>query len=178
MTFPSEVQASPSIASRSLPWFAIWTKSKQENRVTAILSNKNFDVFYPVYRVHRRWSDRTVQTELPLFPGYVFCRLDVLKRLPVLTTPGVVGILGSSTEPVPVADHEIEAVQAILRSGQRPEPCPFIREGQRIRVIDGSLEGQQGILLKKKNECRLIVSVTMLQRSVSVEIDHHSIEAL
>ena len=159
-------------------WFAIRTKSNKEKLVATSLSNKEFEVYCPVYRVSRCWSDRKVETELPLFRGYLFCRLNVLKRMPILTTPGVAGIVGFANEPVPIPEDEIETVRAVLRSGLPTEPCPFLREGQPVRIRSGSLEGQEGILLKKKNKWRLIVSITMLQRSVSVEIDRECISAL
>ena len=161
-----------------LPWFAIRTKSNQEKLVSTILSNKDFEVYFPAYRMCRRWSDRKVETDVPLFPGYLFCRLDVVRRMPILTTPGVASIVGFRNEPVAVPESEIEAVRAVLRSGLAAEPCPFIREGQRVRISSGALEGQEGILLKKKNEWRLIVSISMLQRSVSVEIDREFITTL
>lgn len=146
--------------------------------MVAVLRNKGFEVYLPTYLVRRRWSDRIVEAEQPLFPGYVFCRLDVLKRLPILTISGVVNILSFGNEPVSIPENEIEAVQAVLRSGRGAEPCPFFCEGQRIRITCGSLEGQEGILLKKKNEWRMVVSITMLQRSVSVEIERERITSI
>jgi transcription antitermination factor NusG len=135
------------------------------------LQSKGYEQYLPVYRRRQRWSDRIVETDRPLFPGYVFCRFDARKRLPIVSTPGVVSVVGFGSEPAPISDSEIEAVRAILRSGLAAEPCPFLREGQRIRVRRGSLEGLEGILLKKKSDWRIVVSVAMLQRSVAVEID-------
>lgn len=142
------------------------------------LKGKDFEPYLPVYRLRRRWSDRIVETAQPLFPGYVFCRFDARQRLPIITTPGVVSIIGFGNEPAPIPDSEIEAIETILRSGLATEPCPFLREGQRIRINRGSLENVEGILLKKKNEWRMIVSVTMLQRSISVEIDREWITTI
>lgn len=154
-----------------LPWYGVRTRSNHEKMAAVSLANKGFDQYLPTYRSRRRWSDRTVETEQPLFPGYVFCRFDAKKRLPIITTPGVVSVVGFGTEPAPIDDAEIEAVQMILRSGLATEPCPFLREGQRIRVKRGSLEGLEGLLIKKKNDWRIVVSVNLLQRSVTVEID-------
>jgi transcription antitermination factor NusG len=112
-----------------------------------------------------------LELERPLFPGYVFCRFDPIHRLPILTTPGVVSIVGVGKEPAPISDSEVEAIQVVLRSGCAAGPCPFLREGQRVRVNRGSLEGLEGILIQKKSEWRVVVSVTMFQRSVSVAID-------
>ena len=102
----------------------------------------------------------------------MFCRFEASRRLPILITPGVLSIVGFGNGPTPISDSEIEAIQRILSSGLAAEPAPFLREGQRIRVVKGALEGLEGILIKKKTDWRMVVSVTMLQRAVSVEIDH------
>ena len=154
-----------------LPWFGIRTRPNHEKVTAAILENKDFEPYLPTYRTRRKWSDRTVESDQPLFPGYVFCRFDPLKRLPILTTPGVVSIVGCGNKPAPISDEEIEAIQSVLDLGLSAEPYPFLREGQRVRVTRGSLEGLEGILVKKKSECRIVVSVSLLQRSISVEID-------
>lgn len=161
--------------SQHLPWYGIRTRSNQEKVAAAGLHGKGFLEYLPLYRTRRRWSDRIVEMEKPLFPGYVFCRFDAKKRLPIVTTPGVVSVVGFGNEPAPIDDHEIEAVRSALHSGLAAEPYPFMREGQRIRVTRGAMEGVEGILLKKKNEWRIVVSVTMLQRSVSIEIDRDGV---
>lgn len=171
----------PTIAvpvSNHFPWFAIRTRAKHEKVAATILANKGFEQYVPMYRKRRRWSDRVVESDQPLFPGYFFCRFDPKKRLPILTTPNVVSIVGFASEPAPVPDEEIEAVQAILRSGLTAEPCSYLREGQPIRVRCGALEGLEGLLVKKKSEWRMVVSVTMLHRSLSVEIDREWIAPL
>lgn len=164
--------------SPSLPWYGIRTKPKHERVAASSLASKGYEQYLPVYRSRRRWSDRVVEMDQPLFPGYVFCRFDAKRRLPIISTPAVVSVVGFGPEPAPIADSEISAIQAVLRSGLAVEPCPFLREGQRIRVNRGSLEGLEGILLKKKSEWRMVVSVVMLQRSVSVEIDREWIHAI
>jgi transcription antitermination factor NusG len=161
------------------PWYGIRTRSNHERVAATGLEGKGFQQYLPVYRSRRRWSDRVIEAEKPLFPGYVFCRFDAKKRLPVITTPGVVSVIGFGSEPTPIAECEIEAVQAILNSGLAAEPFPFLREGHRVRVMRGSLDGLEGILVNnKKSEWRVVVSVTMLQRSVSVEIDRDWITSL
>ena len=161
-----------------LPWYGIRTKSNHERVAAAVLQNKGYEHYLPVYRRRQRWSDRIVETDRPLFPGYVFCRFDARKRFPIVSTPGVVSVVGFGNEPAPISDSEIDAVRAVLRSGLAAEPCPFLREGQRIRVRRGSLEGLEGILLKKKSDWRIVVSVAMLQRSVAVEIDREWITTI
>lgn len=163
---------------RQHPWYGLRTRSNQEKVAAVVLAGKGYHQYLPVYRSRRRWSDRVVEAEKPLFPGYVFCRFDAKKRLPIVTTPGVVSVIGFGSGPTPIAESEIEAVQAVLQSGLPAEPLPFVREGERVRVKRGALEGLEGILLHKKNEWRMVVSVTMLQRSVSVEIDREWIGAL
>lgn len=160
------------------PWYGIRTRSNQEKVVAAGLEGKGYKPYVPLYVLHRHRADVLVKSEHPLFPGYIFCRFDAKKRLPVLMTSGVVSVVGCGREPVAIPDQEIEAVRAVLRSGLPAEVCPYLPEGQRIRVMNGSLEGVEGILVKRKNQSRVVVSVTMLQRSLSVEIDDDRLIAI
>ena len=160
------------------PWYGIRTRSNHERVAAMVLSGKGYDPYLPVYRVRHRRADSVIQSEHPLFPGYVFCRFEATKRLPILMTTGVISVVGYGKEPVAIPDEEIEAVKAVLRSGLPAEPCAYLREGQRVRVTTGSLEGVEGILVKKRNEFRMVVSVTMLQRSISVEIDGDRLAAI
>lgn len=160
------------------PWYAVRTRSNCEKTTSAVLAGKGYPQYLPFYRVKRRWSDRVVNSELPLFPGYVFCRFDPKQRLPIISTPGVFTIVAFGTEPAAIPDSEIEAIQTLLRSGFAVTPCPFLREGERIRIRRGALENLEGILVKKKNDWRMIISVTMLQRSISVEIDRECISTI
>jgi transcription antitermination factor NusG len=153
-------------------WYAIRTQSKFENLVAAALCGKGYQEFLPLYHCRRRWSDRVKELELPLFPGYVFCRFDVRDRLlPILTTPGVVAILGAGKTPVPVSDDEIAVVRAIVRSGLPARPWPCLTFGSRVLIEHGPLAGLEGIALRVDKVFRLVVSVHILQRSVAVEID-------
>lgn len=154
------------------PWYAIRTKSNQERIATLSLASKDYDSYLPCYVEFSRRADRTVAVQRPLFPGYLFCRLDVKNRLPIMTTPGVMSILGFGNEAIPVPESEIEAIQTVLQSGAAT-PCAYLSKGQRIRVSGGCMEGLQGILIEEKSSWRLVVSVAMLQRSVSVEIDRN-----
>lgn len=162
----SDITVSP-----PLPWYGVRTKHNHESAAASALEGKGYEQYLPLYHRRRRWSDRVIDTIVPQFPGYVFCRFDAMRRLPILTTPGVISIVGFGKGPTPISESEIEAIQLVLRSGLPAEPCPFLHEGQRIRVNRGSLEGLEGLLLKKKSEWRMVVSISMLQRSVSVEID-------
>jgi transcriptional antiterminator NusG len=153
------------------PWYGLRTLSNHEKVAATILEGKGYQQFLPVYRSRRRRSDRVVESQKPLFPGYVFCRFDPKNRLPIMTTSGVISVVSVGKEPAPITDREIEAVHAILNSGLAAEPCPFLRVGQSVRVNRGVLAGVEGILVYKKSEWRMVVSIEMLQRSISVEID-------
>jgi transcription antitermination factor NusG len=153
-------------------WYALRIKSRHERIVAAALYGKGYEVFLPLYRDRRRWSDRMKELELPLFPGYLFCRFDVAKRLPILTTPGIVQVVGVGKTPLPIEDTEIAAIQSIVISRLNAQPWPYLQVGQRVRIEQGPLTGLQGILIALKKTHRLVVSVTLLQRSVAVEVDH------
>jgi transcription antitermination factor NusG len=153
------------------PWFALRIWSQKEKLVAAALESKGYEHFLPLYRCRRRWSDRVKEFELPLFPGYLFCRFDPNHRLPILVTPGVMLIVGIGKIPVPVDEGELAAIQSIVTSGLKTEPWPYLQIGQKVRIERGSLEGVEGILVAIKKPHRLVVSVTILQRSVAVEID-------
>jgi transcription antitermination factor NusG len=155
----------------SLSWFALRTRSNFEQPAAAVLRNKGFEDFLPVSATRKRWSDRMKTVETPLFPGYVFCRFDVQKRLPVLTTPGIVGIVGVGKQPAPIPDQEIERVRRIATSGLAAQPWPFLRVGERILIERGPLAGIEGILLRMKGELRLVASIDLLQRSIAVEVE-------
>jgi len=157
------------------PWFAVQVRARYEKIVAHILENKGFEHLLPLYTVQRQRSDRTVGLQLPLFPGYLFCRLDLNSRLlPLFTTPGVVRLLGTGATPVPVDDSEIDALRTILKSGRAPRPWPMPKEGERVRIGAGPLRGVEGVLVSQKRNSRLIVSVTLLQRAVAVEVDPDS----
>ena len=159
-------------------WFAIRVKSNRESQVATALDGKGVLRFLPTYAVRRKWSDRMVETQVPLFKGYVFCHLDIAARLPVLTIPGVVEFVGIGKAPRPIEDSEIEALQSIARNNLPAAPWPFLKAGQRVRIDRGPLRDIEGILIEVKNRFRLVVSVSLLQRSVAVEVDRESITPL
>lgn len=152
-------------------WYAIRVRSRFENSVATLLQGKGYESFLPFYNVRRRWSDRFKVTKLPLFPGYLFCRFNPSDRLPVLTVPGIVHIIGAGNIPLPVDEAEIAAIQAAVQSGLPRQPWPVLQAGDRVKVVGGPLAGIEGILLNFKGQKRLVLSVTLLQRSVAVEIN-------
>ena len=160
------------------PWYAVRVRSNYERTVSRSLQNKGYVEFAPFYRAERRWSDRTKLVEFPLFPGYVFCRFDVQQRLPVLQTPGVVSVVGFGSEFAVIDDVEIDAVRKVVTSGSEVRPWPYLRVGQRVRVRGGTLKGLDGILLDLKSGRRIVISITILQRSVAAELNRASIEPL
>jgi len=155
----------------SFNWFALQVRPQYEKRVSAALQSKGYEEFLPLSHSRRRWSDRVKEISEPLFPGYVFCRFSLHSRLPILLTPGVLFIVGAGKMPSAVDDREIESLQCVVRSELTAEPCPYVRVGQRVRIEQGALAGVEGLLAAIKNKHRLVVSVTLLQRSVAVEIE-------
>jgi transcription antitermination factor NusG len=155
-----------------LPWYAIRVQSKFEQVVSQALRSKGFEEFLPLYAAQRRWSDRIKRRDMPLFPGYLFCRLDVRDRLlPILTTPGVMNIVGAGRTPVPVGEEEIAAVRKVLQSGLAAQACPLLSAGSRVYIARGPLAGLEGVIVRGDVACKLVISVSLLQRSIAVEID-------
>ncbi len=155
----------------SLAWYGVRVRSNFEHVTAAALQSRGLEEFLPVTRARRRWSDRVKYIDQPLFPGYVFCRFDGSSRVPVLSSPGVVGIVGFGARLAPIPEEEIEAIRAMIDSSLPIYPHPFLREGQKIRLRRGPLAGAEGVIVEFKKQFRLVASVSLLQRSVSVEID-------
>ena len=170
--------AKPASDAGSLPWYGLRVRSKHEQIAATVLRSKGYEPFLPAYKVRRRWTDRIKEMEAPLFPGYVFCRLDCSNRLPVLSATGVVGIVGIGKTPAPIEEHEIEALRAVIESGLPSQPWPFIHQGDRVRVEHGPLRGVEGIVTSVENQQRLVVSVSLLQRSIAVAMDSAWVAAL
>ncbi len=154
-----------------LPWFALQVRSRHETLVAAHLKGQGYECFLPMYKSVRPWSDRMKELEQPLFPGYLFSRFDFQNRRPLLMTPGVQQILGIGRTPIPVEECELEAIRQALDSGLPNQPWPYFQVGQRVRVVYGSLNNLEGILIHFKGSHRVVLSVTLLQRSVAMEID-------
>ena len=152
-------------------WFALTVKPRHEKAAAKNLSARGLEPFVPLYTVRRRWSDRTKEVQVSLFPGYVFCRFGYEHRLDVLNLPSVTSIVGFGNAPAPIPDSEIDAIRSIVDSGRPYGPWPFLKVGQQVRIEQGALAGIKGILLREKDSWRVVVSVELLQRSVAVEID-------
>jgi transcription antitermination factor NusG len=154
-------------------WFAVRVKPQAEQVVATVARYKGFEGFLPVYKARRRWSDRFKWVDLPLFPGYVFCRLNEESRLPILTIPGVLHFVGIGKIPVPIDDAEVAAIKTAIQSGLCAEPWPFMDVGQRVLIEEGPLTGVEGLLIEVRRKQRIVVSVSLLKRSVAVEIERH-----
>jgi transcription antitermination factor NusG len=161
-----------------LAWWALYTRHQHEKTVAEMLLCKGLEVFLPLHESMRRWKDRQKLLSLPLFPGYVFVRGNLSRRLQVLTKPGVHMILSRGEEIAVVPEDEILAIRRAVEGPYRIEPHPFLKCGERVRVTRGSLEGVEGILVRKKNLYRLVLSVDMLARSVGVEVDAADVEPI
>ena len=160
----------------SSDWWALYTRHQHEKTVATMLSAKGFDVFLPLYESTRRWKDRSKMITLPLFPCYVFLRGGLSRRLHVVTTPGVHMVLLCGERVAIIPEAEIQAIRRAVEGPFRVEPHPFLKCGERVRVTRGSLEGVEGILVRKKNLYRLVLSVDMMAQSVAMEIDAADVE--
>jgi transcription antitermination factor NusG len=152
-------------------WYALYTRHQHEKVVHQVLTGKGFEAFLPLYTTAHQWKDRVKRVSLPLFPCYVFVQSPLAQWLPVLTTPGVLTVVGFGGEPAIIPGTEIEAIRRVIENSVKVEPHPFLKYGDRVRVTAGPLRGLEGILIRKKNWCKLLLSVEMLQRSVAVEVD-------
>lgn len=157
----------------AFPWFALRVRSNYERVAAMHLRDRGIEEFSPTYKTERRWSDRKKQIDAFLFPGYVFCRLNPNDRLPVLTIPGAVGLVGFGKGPTQIPQNEIESIRRMIGSGLLVAPWPFLSAGQTVLIERGPLAGVEGILKEVKKLFRLVVSVHLLQRSVSVEIERN-----
>jgi transcription antitermination factor NusG len=164
---------------QSVPnWYAAYTCSRHEKKVAQQLEERGVEYFLPVYHSIRRWKDRRKELEFVLFPSYVFVRLALVDRLRVLQLPGVVRFVAFHGQPAPLPCGDIEALRNGIAQSLQPEHHPYLTAGRRVRVVHGPLSGAQGILVRWKNSCRLVISVDAIMRSVSVEIDEADIEPL
>jgi transcription antitermination factor NusG len=173
---PLHFQGEPDLGAHR--WYALHVRSRHEKTVENSLRVKGYSVFSPSYRTKRKRVDRITEIEVALFPGYVFCQFDSNKRLPILVTPGVVGVVGRGNRADPVDDTEIASIRTLALAGCSVQPWPFLRIGQRIRLQAGPLAGAEGIFLRVKDEYHLVVSITLLQRAVSVVIDQDAVTPL
>jgi transcription antitermination factor NusG len=159
-------------------WYAVYTRANHERRVAEQLACRGIERFLPEYESVRKWKDREVRLQMPLFQGYVFVHLALCDRLQVLRLPGVAKLVGFNGMPAPLPEEEIQALKAALADGVRAKPHPFLKLGRRVRVKMGPLSGLEGVLLRRKNRTRFIISLEMILRSVAVEVDEVDLEGV
>jgi transcription antitermination factor NusG len=158
-------------------WFAVQVRSRSEFAIAQVLHNKGIEEFVPRYKTKSQWSDRTIAVELPLFPGYIFCRFDPAARLPILITEGVIRIVGIGKAPSPITDSEIEAVHRAVSSGFPVQPHSYLAIGSRILIKEGPLAGLEGILTGQKNRC-FVVSIELIHCSISVDVQADALKTI
>ncbi len=163
-------QADTSVSENSA-WFAVRVRSNFERIAVTHLRERGYEQFAPSYKSERNWSDRKKQIDQFLFPGYVFCRFDPHDRLRVLTAPGVVDLVGCGKVPVPIPDEEMDRVRRMVESGLLVTPSPYLEVGQSVSIEAGPLAGMEGILAEVKGRYRLVVSINLLKRSISAEVE-------
>jgi transcription antitermination factor NusG len=157
-------------------WFAAYTSPRHEKHVSQQMQRRGIQNYLPLYKSSRRWKDRRKELELPIFPGYLFVRMTLRERVSVLQVPGVVHLVSFQGRPTPLPDAEIEMLQRQLSQNGRLQPHPFLTLGRRVRVTSGAMAGMEGILARKKDKFRVVLSIALIQRSVAVEIDLSDIE--
>jgi transcription antitermination factor NusG len=152
-------------------WYAAYTKANHEKRVIQQLDKRSVEHFLPLYESARRWKDRRVRLQMPLFPGYVFVKLALRDRLQLLQIPGVVQLVSFNGRPAPLPQEDVQAIRNCLDRGHVVEPHPYLRIGRRVQVMSGPLQGLQGIILRRKNKTSFVLSFELIMRSVAVQID-------
>jgi len=158
-------------------WFAAYTTARHEKHVSEMLTQRQIETFLPLYRTARQWKKSCpVVLELPLFPTYVFVRIAPQARGVVLGMPGVLSIVGSPKEPWPLPECEIEALRRGLQT-RKAEPHPYLRAGERVRIKSGVMAGVQGILIRRKDDFRVVLTLDTIMRSVAVEVDASDLES-
>lgn len=152
-------------------WYALQLRTRWESCTADLLSSKGYQTFLPTFKRLRRGPAKSSEMQSPLFPGYLFCRFNVCDRLPVLVTPGVISVVARGRIPVPIEESEIEAIRRMVSTGMRIEPCSYLEVGQRVRIEEGALCGIEGVLTGFKGSQWIVVSISLLRRSVALEID-------
>lgn len=173
-----DILESPETVRKSSSWYAVRVRSNCEKSVSQVLHEKGFDEFLPTYKKLSRWSDRYKIIQAPLFPGYVLCDSDLTCRSQVMSTPGVVGIVRFGSDFAPVPELEVVALQMLCRQGSGVLPWPYLEQGDKVRIEHGPLKDFEGILIAFKGSLRIAVSINILGRSVSAEIDRQWIRPL
>jgi len=161
-------------------WFAIHTYARHEKRVASELAHKGIEVYLPLLVRRHQWSDRQKLVELPLFPCYTFARIKPLAeaRVKLLQTGGVIGLVGGAGQGEVIPENQIENVRMLLANKIQADPYHFLKVGQRVRVRGGSLDGLEGILVRRNGNRRLVISVESLERSLAISVEGLEVEPI
>lgn len=163
---------------RAPGWYAIYTNPRHEKAVAKQLTDRGIENFLPLYRTWHEWKDRRKQVELALFPSYVFVRTEIREKLRILQVVGVVNLVSFNGQLAALPEQEIEALRNGLENKVYAEPCPYLKIGRKVRVVRGPMAGSHGILSRRKDKCRVVISVDVLMRSIAVEVDGADLEII
>ena len=152
-------------------WYAGYTCARHEKKIAEQLSQRSIEHFLPLYNTIHRWKNGRHRVELPLFPGYIFVRIPLAEKLRVLQVPGFVSFVGFGNLPFPLEETEIVRMREALNSGVLAKPHPYLQVGSRVEIVSGPLEGIRGILLREHGQCRVVLSIELIMRSIVVEVD-------
>lgn len=165
-------------AANSPSWYAVCTFARHEKRVATRFKDAGVEHFLPLYNCIRRWKDRRVALDLPLFPGYVFVHINLQRRLDVLRNPGVSRFVEFEGLPAAITEDEIDSVRKGIAGGIHVEPSPYFASGKRVRVVSGPFSGMNGIVVRRKGRCRVVIRLNLIQRSISAELDPEDLQAI
>jgi len=173
---PVELRGAFSSRQSGANWYALYTAPRHEKSVAWQIEQHGISCFLPVYRSVRRWKDRRKELDLVLFPGYVFVQIELRDRLQVLRLPGAVRLVSHQGQPAALREDEIETLRNRLAGAGRIEPHPYLHEGRRVRVRRGPMQGLEGIIVRRKDRCRIVFSMDLIMRSIAVEVDEPDLE--
>lgn len=166
----------PGCKQATASWYAVYTKHQHEKKSAALLARKGIEVFLPTYRSMHQWKDRKKVLVLPLFPSYVLVKTDLVDKLQILETPGVFYLVESIGRACPIPEEDIEWIRAVTQSNREIEPHLFLQHGDRVCIRSGALAGVQGMLVRVKNQHRVVINIELLRKAVSLEIDIENVE--
>ena len=175
---PLLAASSAGVSVADAKWYAVTVFPRHEKCVAQHLEARGINYLLPLYSSLRRWRDRRKRVEMVLFPGYVFVNVEIENRSGVLMLPGVSRFVTFQGRPAPVPEREIQAISTTARRGLAVQPHPYLQKGRRVRLKDGPMAGVEGILVRRKDKARLVLSSDLIMRSVAAEVDEADVEPL
>ena len=176
MTQPITIDSEPSSLAEDtlhseMLWYAGYTASRHEKRVAEHFAQRGVEHFLPLYETIHRWNNGRHRVQLPLFPSYIFVRIALRDRLRVIEVPGFVRLVGFNSLPYPLPEADINRMKEALKKGVLAEPYPYLTAGTRVEIRNGPMQGMTGILLRRQNKCRVVISVDLIMRSMALEVE-------